>query len=154
MLRSLPRPLADIVLLVARLALAAVLISHGLQKVSNGFGATASGFAGMGIPFAEGAAAFTIAVELGGGLLLALGAFTALAGILVAVAMAGALFFAHAGSGVFAADGGWELVGMIGAIGLVLAAVGAGRLSVDRLLGRGSARSRRRPARRPRAATA
>ncbi|TQL54523.1 putative oxidoreductase [Subtercola boreus] len=113
------------------------------------------GFAGMGIPFAEAAAAFTIAVELAGGLLLALGAFTAVAGILVAVAMAGALVFAHAGSGVFAADGGWELVGMIGATGLVLAAVGAGRLSVDGLLGRGAARSRtRRPARRSRAATA
>lgn len=62
MLRSLPRPLADVVLLIVRLVLATVLIAHGLQKLGNGLGATAEGFAGMGIPFAEGAAAFTIAV--------------------------------------------------------------------------------------------
>jgi hypothetical protein len=34
-------------------------------------------------------------------------------------------------NGIFAADGGWELVGAIAALLLVLAAVGPGRWSVD-----------------------
>jgi hypothetical protein len=39
--------------------------------------------------------------------------------------------FVHIPNGVFAADGGWELVGAIAALLLVLAAVGPGRWSVD-----------------------
>jgi putative oxidoreductase len=35
---------------------------------------------------------------------------------------------------VLADGGGWELVGMIGLLALVLAACGAGRLSADHLL--------------------
>jgi putative oxidoreductase len=131
MIRSLPRPLTDIALLASRIALGVVLIAHGLQKLSNGWDATAQGFAGMGIPAADVAAAFAIAVEIGGGALIILGAFTTVAGLLVVVDMAGALIFAHASAGVFVAEGGWELVAMIATTALVLAAVGAGRLSLD-----------------------
>ena len=131
MIRSLPRPLADVALLAARVVLGIVLIAHGLQKLGNGWDATAAGFAGMGIPAAEVAAAFAIAVELGGGVLIILGAFTSVVGLLVVVNMLGALIFAHAAGGVFVGDGGWELVAMIATTALVLAAVGAGRLSLD-----------------------
>ena len=131
MIRSLPRPLADIALLAARIVLGVVLIAHGFQKLGNGWDATAQGFAGMGIPVAEVAAAFAIAVEIGGGALIILGAFTTVAGVLVVVNMLGALIFAHASAGVFVTEGGWELVAMIATTALVLAAVGAGRLSLD-----------------------
>lgn len=46
------------------------------------------------------------------------------AALRVALTMAGAYLFAHAGHGIFASDGGWELVGMIAAAALAL--VGAG----------------------------
>ena len=46
----------------------------------------------------------------------------------------GAALIVHAGNGVMASDGGWELVGVIGAVALALAAVGAGRYSVDHAL--------------------
>ncbi len=40
----------------------------------------------------------------------------------------------HIPHGIFAADGGWELVGAIAALLLVLAAAGPGRWSVDRAI--------------------
>jgi putative oxidoreductase len=50
--------------------------------------------------------------------------------------MLGAFAFVHAGNGLFAADGGYELVLALGVSSLLLAAVGAGRFSVDHLLQR------------------
>jgi putative oxidoreductase len=135
MIRTLPTSARDVVLLLARLVLGVVLVAHGWQKVmTNGIGATAEGFAEMGIPLAPVAAVFAAVVELVGGVLLVAGAATALVGVLVVVDMLGAALFVHIGNGVFTGDGGWELVGVIGALALVLAAVGAGRFSVDHAL--------------------
>jgi putative oxidoreductase len=129
---------------VARLLLGVVLIAHGWDKVvTNGIGATAEAFAGMGVPLAPVSAAFAGIVELVGGALILAGAATALVGVLVALDMLGAALLVHVGNGIIASDGGWELVGMIGALALVLAAVGAGRYSVDHALA-----GRRTPARR------
>lgn len=140
MIRVLPVAARDAVLLVARIVLGVVLVAHGLQKlVGQGFGATAEGFAGMGIPLAPVSAAFVILVEVVGGLALVLGAATALAGVLVVLDMLGAFLFVHAGGGVFVSDGGWELVAVIAAGAALLAAVGAGRFSVDHLAGARSA---------------
>ena len=131
-------PAQDVVLLIARLALGAVMIAHGWQKVDQGgLGGTADGFEAMGIPLAPAAAAFAIAIELGGGVLVVLGALTPIVGVLWALHMAGALWFVHRDA-FFVADGGYELVLVLGALGLVLAATGAGRGSVDHLLGRQS----------------
>jgi len=125
----------DVVLLLARIGLGVVLVAHGLQKLDQGgVGPAADGFAQLGIPAPEAAAVFAIGVELVGGVLLVLGALTPLVGVLVAADMAGAFWFAHRDGGVFVAEGGWELVLLIGILGLLLAATGAGRLSVDRLL--------------------
>ncbi|MDP9408069.1 MAG: DoxX family protein, partial [Actinomycetota bacterium] len=67
-----------------------------------------------------------------------------MAGALLALDMLGAYLFVHPGNGVFVTDSSWNFVGALGAISLTLAAVGAGRLSVDHLLvGRRSARSGR-----------
>lgn len=135
MIRTLPPSVRDVALLVARLVLGVVLVAHGWQKVfTNGLGATAEGFAGMGVPLAPVSAAFVGLVELVGGVLLVAGAATALVGVLVVLDMIGAALLVHVANGVFASDGGWELVGVIGATALVLAAVGAGRFSVDHAL--------------------
>jgi putative oxidoreductase len=135
MIRTLPPSVRDAALLVARLVLGVVLVAHGWQKVvTNGLGATGEGFAGMGVPLAPVSAAFAGLVELVGGVLLLAGAATALVGVLVVLDMLGAALLVHITNGVFASDGGWELVGVIGALALVLAAVGAGRFSVDHAL--------------------
>ena len=129
-------PAQDIALLVARLALGAVMIAHGWQKLDQGgLGGTADGFDAMGIPLAGAAALFAIAIEIGGGALLLLGALTPIVGVLWALNMAGAWWFVHRDA-FFAADGGYEFVMILGTLGLVLAVTGAGRLSVDHLLGR------------------
>jgi putative oxidoreductase len=134
-IRTLPPSVRDAALLVARLLLGVVLIAHGWQKVvTNGLGGTAEAFARMGVPAAPISAAYAGVVELVGGALLLVGAATAVVGVLVVLDMLGAALLVHVGNGVMASDGGWELVGVIGAVALVLAAVGAGRYSVDHAL--------------------
>lgn len=141
MIRALPGPARDVALLLARLVLGVVLIAHGWQKLMiKGIGPTTEGFVGMGIPAAPVSAVFVIVVEILGGILVVVGAATAVVGVLVALEMLGAVLFVHIGSGLFVSEGGWELAGLVGATALALAAVGAGRLSVDHAV------SMRRPA--------
>lgn len=133
---SLPAPARDLALLIARIGLGVVFIAHGWQKlVTNGVDGTAGFFASVGVPLPTVSAWFATLVELVGGGLLVLGLAVPVAGLLLAVDMIGAWLFVHRGSGVFVADGGWELVLALGVGSLVLAAVGAGRYSIDHLLG-------------------
>jgi putative oxidoreductase len=128
-----PPALQDVVLLLSRIGLGVVLIAHGWQKLDDqGIEGTAAGFEAMGVPFPEAAAHYATWVELVGGALLVVGLLTPLIGLLVAADMAGAFWYAHREGGVFVAEGGWALVAMIGLLGLTLAGVGAGRLSLDR----------------------
>ena len=140
-MRSLPAPFSDGALLVTRLLIGVVLVAHGLQKLGKGVGGAAEGFAGMGVPLPTVSTLFVMTVEILGGALLIAGAATIVAGLATVVAMAGAFLFAHFGSAVFVSDGGWELVGVIAAGALALAAVGPGRFSVDHLLASRDARS-------------
>ncbi|SFK26728.1 putative oxidoreductase [Streptosporangium canum] len=138
------RSLYDLAALIARIVLGVVLIAHGWQKLSDGgLDAAAAGFTSMGIPMARVAAAFSIVVEFGGGILLILGLLTPLVGLLIAVDMLGAFIFAHMRKGVFVSEGGFELVGALGSAALLLAAGGAGRISLDHLIF-GRRRDRRR----------
>lgn len=133
--RPLPGPINDIALLVARIVLGVVLIAHGWQKlVTNGFAATTAGFTKMGIPAPPVSAAYASVVELVGGILIVLGALTTLVGVLVVLDMLGAIALVHGGNGVFVGSGGWELVGVIAVGGLLLAASGAGKFSIDHAL--------------------
>ena len=144
MWRVLPPVARDGALLVARIVLGVVLLAHGLQKLTAGVESTAYDFEGMGIPLASVAAVFAIVVEVLGGVALILGAATAVVGVLVVIDMIGAYLFAHFGLTVFVDDNGWELVGVIAVLALVLAAVGAGRYSVDHVIG--ARTGRREPA--------
>ena len=136
-----PSAVQDVVLLVVRLGLGGVLIAHGWQKLDEqGLSGTAAGFDGMGIPLPELAAHFATWVELVGGGLLIAGFLTPLVGLLVVGDMAGAFWYAHRDAGVFAAEGGWELVLMIALLALALVATGAGRLSVDGFIAGGRRR--------------
>ena len=136
MLPSLPPAARDAALLVARVIVGVVLIAHGWQKFATwGIGGTTQAFTGMGVPLPAVSAVYAAVVELVGGALLVAGAATALVGVLVVLDMLGAALLVHIGNGVLASDGGWELVGVIGAAALVFAAVGAGRYSVDHAVG-------------------
>lgn len=129
--KTVSTPVQDLALLGTRVVLGVVLLAHGWQKLDQGVGATAAGFDQMGIPAATAAAWFATAVELGGGALLLAGLATRVVAVLVVANMAGAFWFAHRGTEVFAAEGGWELVAVIAAAVLGLVAAGAGRLSLD-----------------------
>src|SRR3954463_12229390 len=84
----------DLALLLLRLALAAVLLYHGIPKLMN-FGATVTGFQGMGMPAPSLTAVFALLAEVIGGLLILLGVAVDLAGILVIMDMLGAIFLVH-----------------------------------------------------------
>ena len=134
-LLPVPGVVRDIGLLLARVLLGAVLIVHGGQKLfSNGVEGTGAFFESMGVPAAQAAAAFAGTVELAGGILLVLGALTQLVAVLVVVVMAGAYLYVHQAAGIYAADGGWELVAVIGLAVAVFGLVGPGRYSVDALI--------------------
>ena len=142
--RLLPVPpvVRDIGLLLARVLLGAVLIVHGGQKLFvNGVDGTGAFFESVGVPAAQAAAAFAGAVELVGGILLVLGLLTQAVAILVVVVMVGAYAYVHKAAGIYAADGGWELVAVIGLTVAVFGLVGTGRYGLDALIaGRRAAR--------------
>lgn len=125
----------DLALLIGRIALGVVLIAHGWQKFfTYGIAGATASFEQMGIPLAGAAAIFAATVELVGGILLIVGLAVPLVGALIAIDMIGALLFVHASNGVFVGDGGYELVLVIGALGVVFAGVGAGGYAIDRLI--------------------
>lgn len=140
--------LRDLGLLIGRLALGTVLLAHGLQKLTDvGLDNLTRGFAERGIPLPSLAAHYATWVEILGGLALILGLLVPLAGMLIALDMAGAYWFVHRDNGIFVDEEGFELVLLIGATALLLAATGSGRFGLDALLWRrkGSARRRQRP---------
>jgi putative oxidoreductase len=139
--RPLPAPARDIAMLIARVILGVVLFAHGWQKlVINGIAGTYGQFEQLGIPLAIVSASFASFVEFVGGVLIVVGALTTTVVALDLVVMVGAAGFVHITHGIFAQNGGWELVGVIVAAELALAAFGPGRFSVDYLIARRHAR--------------
>jgi putative oxidoreductase len=130
--RSAPQ---DLGLLVTRLALGGVMIAHGVQKAFlYGFAGTQQGFASMGAPLPGLTAVLVTLLELVGGVAVVLGLATRVVALLYALTMVGAAVLVHLPNGFYAADGGWELVGLLAVVSLALVVGGPGRLSVDRLV--------------------
>src|SRR6478672_11877386 len=141
--RPLPAPARDVVMVVGRVILGVVLFAHGWQKlVINGISGTYAQFDKLGIPLAIVSASFASFVEFVGGALIIVGALTTTVVALDLVVMVGAAGFVHLTHGIFAQNGGWELVGVIVAAELALAAFGPGRFSVDHLVARRHQRER------------
>jgi putative oxidoreductase len=135
----LPHALADVALLIGRVLLGVLFFAHGWQKlVTNGIDGTAAFFGQMGVPMPTLAAWGAAVVELVGGAALVLGLLTPLAALVLLLDMIGAYVFVHAGKGLFIDQGGFELVGALGAGCLLLIGSGPGRYSVDRRLFRRS----------------
>lgn len=142
-----PPVLRDLALLLARLGLGAIFLAHGWQKlVTNGVESTADFFGSAGVPLPSLSAWAATLIELVGGGALVLGVLVPVAGVLLAGNMLGAFTFVHAGNGLFVTEGGYELVLALGVSCLLLAAVGAGRFSIDHLVQRSRRSTRSEPA--------
>lgn len=116
-----------------RVGLGVVMVAHGWQKAVD-FAAWEHQVAALGLPMPEIAARLAVGCELGGGVLLILGMLTSLAGVAVAAAMAVAIGTVHAGHGIFARNGGWELPLLLGLAALYCAARGSGPIGIDALV--------------------
>lgn len=128
----------DLGLLIARVGLGIIFIAHGWQKFfTYKISGTQASFDAMGAPLPKVSAIVAATVELGGGILLIAGLLTPLVGVLLFLDMVGAFFIVHAGSGIFVSEGGYELVLALGVGSLLIATIGAGRISIDGLLGKG-----------------
>jgi putative oxidoreductase len=119
----------DLALLILRVMLGIIMIYHGWSKVTN-LGGTIEGMAGMGVPAPAVAAIFATVAEVVGGLLMVLGAFTDIAGLMFAIDMLGAITFVHAKNGFSVAKGGMEWPLLLVAAALAIALAGPGRYAV------------------------
>ena len=127
---------------ILRIVTGFLFAAHGWQKFNEfTIAGTQAAFAQMGVPAANVAAPVIATLELVGGVALILGVLTRVFAALLAVNMLGALFLVHAPAGIYAATGGYELVLILAAAALAVALVGAGKVSVDKVLfGRGGSR--------------
>ncbi|HEY2897818.1 MAG TPA: DoxX family protein [Gemmatimonadaceae bacterium] len=128
----------DLALLVLRLVLGAVFITHGYGKL---FGMGVSGvtgfFTSIGVPAPGVFAPFISVLEFAGGIALALGALTRVIAFLLACDMLGAILLVHIHNGYAAPKGVEAVLGNFG-MAVALALLGAGAYSIDALLSRRS----------------
>ena len=122
--------------LVGRILLAALFIISGFGKI-GGFDGTAGYIASKGLPMPQVLATLTILVELGGGILLAVGWKARWAALAIAVfTLLAAILFHNfwtvtgpARMGEF--NNFWKNISIVGGM-LMVVAFGPGRYSVDR----------------------
>jgi len=126
------KPLA---LLLLRLALGIIFISHGYPKLFVNLWGTVQMFQHMGFPgyFAYIAGVF----EFFGGILLIAGLFTRIAGFLLACEMAVAVARVHIPQGPITQVKNYEFPLALATACFVLATVGAGLISLDHAIYRG-----------------
>ncbi|GAA1099290.1 DoxX family protein [Nocardiopsis metallicus] len=125
----------DLAVLIARLAMGWTMIAHGAQKFFEwGIEGTAAYMGAGGVPLPLVSASFAAAVELGGGVLLVLGALTRVAALGMVAVMAGAFVFAQDSTTIFVQDDGYGYVMAVAVCCLLLAVLGSGKFGVDRLI--------------------
>ena len=126
----------DIALLVLRLVLAAVFITHGYAKLFHmGFAGVTGFFTTLGVPLSGIAGPFIALLEFFGGIAILFGAFTRVIAFLLACDMLGAIILVHAKNGYAAPKGVEEVLGNFGMV-VAIALLGGGAYSLDALLSR------------------
>jgi putative oxidoreductase len=129
-LDRLGRVAAPYLLSVLRIMSALLLLQHGTQKLLD-FPARA---AGRAAPEFLSLVWWAGALELGGGVLLAIGLFSRPVAFILSGELAFAYFIGHAGRGFFPILNAGELAALYCFVFLYLAAAGPGPWSLDRLL--------------------
>ena len=132
MVYARPAPTPDAGLLVLRIGLAAILLFHGIYKVTHGVAWIAGPLGRFGLPafLAYG----TYVAEVVAPILLIVGLWTRLAALVIAFNMAMAIFLARSDdvAKINPMGGGWaielEMLLLVGALALALA--GGGRFSI------------------------
>lgn len=129
------RPHGALALLLLRLAVAAVVITHGVQHLQDldGFRAFVNS---LGVPMADTAAVVTPIAEIAIGAALVLGLAVRVAGLGLAVLFVLVIIAVYSGEPLFPADGGGltgELETLLAVAGVVFLLLGGGGLGVDRL---------------------
>jgi putative oxidoreductase len=113
-----------------RLVAGGIFIAHGAQKIFvYGLPAVIATFGQMGIPVPHLTAPLVAGLELLGGLALAAGVFTRLAGAALALEMLGAIVLVHLKGGFFLPSGIEFALAMFG-VTAALALTGPGALKV------------------------
>jgi putative oxidoreductase len=130
----------DLGLLLIRVVVGGLLAGHGIQKLfgrlgGHGLDGTGGYLATHGFLPGRPFAALAGLAELIGGLLLVAGLATPLAAALIVSTMIVAARTDHAGKGLWVFNGGAEYALTVASIGLGLAIVGPGDLSLDQLVG-------------------
>jgi putative oxidoreductase len=122
---------ADVVSVTTlRVAAGLILAVHGAMKLMDIAGTTQT-FTQLGIPYPHYAVYLAIAGELAGGLGLLVGFLTRIAAFGALASMAVGIYFAHAGHGLLAKNGGWEYPLVLGLVALFFMTHGAGPASLD-----------------------
>ncbi|AOE49455.1 DoxX family protein [Kangiella sediminilitoris] len=126
--------------LFIRLPLGIIFMAHGAQKLFGWFGGyglegTGQWMASIGFEPGYIMALLAGSAEFFGGLALFIGLLTRPAAILTAFTMLVAMTV-HIGNGLFVSNNGYEFALILLAASVSLAVSGAGRLSIDKVLGR------------------
>lgn len=127
----------DLGKLILRVALAVLILLHGIAKVTGGIGPVAGLLAKAAMPEALGHLVYI--GEVIAPVMLLLGVWTRPAALLIAINMTVAVLLAHTGElFTLSKTGGWalELQGMFFVGAIVIALQGAGRYSVGGANGR------------------
>ena len=125
------KKLEPLTLLLLRWGLALVFIYHGYPKLFGGTARFVESFQAIGLPpyfvYIAGA------IEFFGGVALALGLLTPLAGLLLLLDMCAAMWKYNFNEGIYAVRE-YELPLVLGLASFVMAATGGGPFSLDRLI--------------------
>ncbi|MGW1003697.1 DoxX family protein [Streptomyces sp. NPDC002520] len=128
---------ADCALLLVRMAFGLIMAGHGSQKLFGLFGgtgltATGTGFAHLGFRPGKLFALIAGLSEFLGGLGLAVGLLTPLAAAALIGVMINAMATVTGAHGLWDVDGGMEYNISIAVVAIAVAALGPGRLALDR----------------------
>lgn len=128
----------DVGALLLRVVIGATFLAHGYNHIFNGkFASTAKWFGSLGMRPPRFHALLASLTELGAGLLLIFGLVTPVAAGALAGTMAVAFVIAHRKNGffIFRPGQGWEYVMNLFVACIAIGAMGAGRWSLDHMLG-------------------
>jgi putative oxidoreductase len=130
----------NIALLVLRVVVGGLFAGHGAQKLFGWFGGhglekTGGFFESIGFRPGTPLAFVAGAAELGGGLLLAFGLLVPAAALLLTGVMVTAIAAVHWQKGLWNQDGGIEFPLVLATVAFAVAAIGAGRYSLDTAFG-------------------